>query len=341
MRNGDLVEYLNMQGYESYAASVDPVGGAWDRACELYAQLTGTVVDYGEVHAALYNHNRFGTDYSNDPLITGWGEQDEDSGIKKVNFMCHSFGGATVRLMSQLMADGSQEEIDKTGSNVSGLFAGGKTGWIYSITTLASPHNGSTVINLTEPFKRLLPAVGSITTVGTPISVRYGIYHYLMSMSKLFKSGLGEDTGVYDITLDGAAELNEMLSPMEEIYYFSFSTDATTSALFSNKRNPDLKLADFVFLPTCLYMGRATGVSPGGIVYDESWYNSDGIVNTISSKAPANEAQKVFDASNITPGIWNIMDTFQGDHASIIGGVARAVDVNPFYLEQISLIDSL
>ena len=46
-RNGDLMEYLGEQGFRAHAASVDPIGSAWDRACELYAQLTGSVVDYG------------------------------------------------------------------------------------------------------------------------------------------------------------------------------------------------------------------------------------------------------------------------------------------------------
>ncbi len=38
----DLMPYLTGKGYESYAASVGPLSSAWDRACELYAQLTGT-----------------------------------------------------------------------------------------------------------------------------------------------------------------------------------------------------------------------------------------------------------------------------------------------------------
>ncbi|MDE6412905.1 MAG: hypothetical protein K2K42_03285 [Eubacterium sp.] len=37
MFGGDLLGYLNEQGFDCYAASVDPQGSAWDRACELYA----------------------------------------------------------------------------------------------------------------------------------------------------------------------------------------------------------------------------------------------------------------------------------------------------------------
>ena len=66
----DLIPYLTGKGYESYAASVGPLSSAWDRACELYAQLTGTTVDYGAAHAAEYGHARYGVTYDK-PLFEG------------------------------------------------------------------------------------------------------------------------------------------------------------------------------------------------------------------------------------------------------------------------------
>ncbi|MFR1189207.1 MAG: hypothetical protein ACLSDI_01565 [Oscillospiraceae bacterium] len=47
MTTGSLTSYLNSLGYETYSATVGPISSAWDRACELYAQFTGTTVDYG------------------------------------------------------------------------------------------------------------------------------------------------------------------------------------------------------------------------------------------------------------------------------------------------------
>ena len=58
MGGGDLMVHLREQGYACYAASVSPMGSAWDRACELYAQLSGTRTDYGAAHAAAYGHDR-------------------------------------------------------------------------------------------------------------------------------------------------------------------------------------------------------------------------------------------------------------------------------------------
>ena len=47
MTTGSLTAYLNSSAGETYSATVGPISSAWDRACELYAQLTGTTVDYG------------------------------------------------------------------------------------------------------------------------------------------------------------------------------------------------------------------------------------------------------------------------------------------------------
>ncbi|MBE6742463.1 MAG: lipase, partial [Ruminococcaceae bacterium] len=139
MRTGDLIEYLNEQGFNCVSASVAPHGSAWDRACELYAQLTGSVVDYGKEHSERCSHARYGTDYSSNPLIDKWDSEN------KINLLGHSFGGATVRLMCELMANGSEAEIKATDENdISPLFTGGKADYINSITALASPHNGTT-----------------------------------------------------------------------------------------------------------------------------------------------------------------------------------------------------
>ena len=59
----DLIKMLNDQGIEAYAPAVGPLSSAWDRTCELYAQLTGTTVDYGEAHSKAHGHDRFGFTY--------------------------------------------------------------------------------------------------------------------------------------------------------------------------------------------------------------------------------------------------------------------------------------
>ena len=136
---GDLMKYLGRQGFSCYAASVAPTGSAWDRACELYAQLSGTVTDYGKAHSERCGHERFGRDYSAEPLISDW-----KSG-KKIVLLGHSFGGATIRLFSELLANGSAEEREATPEDeLSDFFRGGQDDRIHAIVTLAEPTNGTT-----------------------------------------------------------------------------------------------------------------------------------------------------------------------------------------------------
>ena len=104
MFGGDLMQYLNARGFECYSAAVDPTGSAWDRACELYAQLTGTVTDYGEEHSKRCRHDRYGEDYSSDPLVDEWSAED------KINLLGHSFGGVTVRLLAAMSPTCSRAE---------------------------------------------------------------------------------------------------------------------------------------------------------------------------------------------------------------------------------------
>ena len=99
MTTGSLPDYLATQGYETYAASVGPLSSAWDRACELYAQLVGARTDYGVKHAQDFGHERYGIDYET-PLFEGWGTQ------RAVNLVGHSFGGATTRLFLEILTNG-------------------------------------------------------------------------------------------------------------------------------------------------------------------------------------------------------------------------------------------
>ena len=81
---GDLMIFLKQNGYECYSASVGPISSAWDRACELYAQLIGSTVDYGIAHSEANGHDRFGRTYYT-ALVPDWGELDTDGKIQKIS----------------------------------------------------------------------------------------------------------------------------------------------------------------------------------------------------------------------------------------------------------------
>ena len=83
---GSITKYLRSKNIECYSVSVGPTSSAWDQACELYAQLTGTTVDYGKVHSEKHNHKQFGRQFTKS-AFDGWSED------KKVHLVGHSFGG--------------------------------------------------------------------------------------------------------------------------------------------------------------------------------------------------------------------------------------------------------
>ena len=141
---GDVLGYLNRCGYDCRAASVGIISSAWDRACELYAALTGGRADYGIAHAQRFGHARFGTAYPA-PLVPGWGAD------RPIDLVGHSFGGATARLLMQLLAHGCPEEVqaaEAAGETPSPLFTGGKTGWVHALVAIAAPHDGSTFLDV-------------------------------------------------------------------------------------------------------------------------------------------------------------------------------------------------
>ncbi|HOO26282.1 MAG TPA: hypothetical protein PKW24_06680 [Clostridiales bacterium] len=332
MQDGDVLKYLRSQGYEAYAASVDPVRSARIRACELYAQLTGTVVDYGEAYSAKIGINRFGADYTGRPLFEGWGQKDVTGKVKKVNLVGHSFGGATIRLLTALLDQGDEAERAVTPKeDLSPLYAGGNHGLVHSITTLASPHDGTSFGEAMPLIYAVSQAVG-LTDIKGEGPKFLGIFDYLKAMSKAFAIGIGEGTGAYDITFKGAAELNAKIPTYEDIYYFSVATDSTMNAPLG-LRLPDPEITDVVFIFPALI---TTVYAP-----NSAWQNNDGLVNTVSALAPKGQPQKDFDRNNIVPGVWNIMPVFYGDHLAIVGGLTRPVEVKAFYLDIVETINTL
>lgn len=303
MFGGSLMKYLNARGFNCVAASVAPQGSAWDRACELYAQLTGTRTDYGKEHSERCGHDRYGKDFSCKPLMKGW------SAENKINLLGHSFGGVTVRLLAELMANGSEAERAATPVNdLSPLFAGGKADWIYSLTTLAAPTNGTTA---------------------------YGL------KADSAPDGSAEaDTADHDMHIDNALALNEKISTLENVYYFAFSCSSTVKNE-DGTYSADTSITESLFVSSANEMGALTGVTDGGFVIDETWLENDGLVNTVSARAPIGAPQKDFDESSIVPGVWNNMPVHIGDHMSLQGGLFKTGNVRQLYADLFNLINSL
>ena len=360
---GNLAEYLNSEGYSVSVASVGPFSSTWDRTCELYAELTGTTVDYGEAHSKEHNHKRFGRNYST-ALFEGWGTKKNGGQIQKINLVGHSLGGATVRMLASLLEYGSDAEKNASGDDVSPLFTGGKGDWVNSVTTLCAPHNGSSLTciidsvgsvagidNATEMLATLCFAAAGVSK---PVSGAYdfmldqfGVGQVTGGYSEIVKAisaatESGNDHAGYDLSPDGAAEINKGIKTVDGVYYFSYAYLTTQKGKVLPGQVPIPSTLPILY-PTALAMGSFKGTTPGGISIDESWQPNDGLVSVVSAKYPTGDKYVDFDGDvkNIKKGIWNFMGTSEGDHGTVIGLNADTQKTHDFYDNLFSMIDSL
>ncbi len=340
---GNELDTMNEKGYRAAAASVDPVGSAWDRACELYAELTGTKVDYGQAHSEKYGHDRYGEDYTGHALIKSWSEKD------KINIIAHSFGAPTASLFASVLEYGSPEEQTATkDGTLSDFFKGGKGNWIYSITGVAGTYNGTTMVlnsqalevcadDLYKDIEKLLPfaSKGQLSIVEKMLDGIFG------TLAKVATGEVGApDTGLYDMNPDNAAELNKTIKTVDSIYYFAVPHCTTEEDKDGTHQNPRLDISDFMFMPTSCVIGRTNTVTKGGIVLDKSWQPNDGLVNTISEKGPFNAERKEIGAApsadlakaGFDKGVYNIFSTYEGSHMALMGNPMRPDDSAVYYL---------
>lgn len=335
MLSCNLYAYLRDQGYEVYSPSVGKYSSAWDRACELYAQLVGGKVDYGKAHSEKYGHARYGRTYPK-PLFNGFGPD------KKINLFGHSFGGATIRLFATLMAYGSEEEKAVTPENeLSDLFKGGKEDWIFSITAVASVHEGTTLLYSAKDVMSKLEDVTYMLANISGNNILGKFYESHMEQwglidcevngkikSKPFNREIQQkikdshDNVWYDLTMQGAKEVNEKIKCLPNVYYFSWPCCKTSQKFF--QRRPQ-QTPRFTMCPLFWPMSRSIGNYPKNTVddypIDEHWLANDGLVPTISETAPFNEPHMdLHDAEKIEKGKWYVYDVFPTDHLGICGG---------------------
>ena len=329
MFGGDLMKYLRKQGLPSYAASVSPEGSAWDRACELYAQLTGTVVDYGKAHSERCGHKRFGRDFSRQPLIPNW------QNGERIVLLGHSFGGTTVRLFSELLANGSAEERAITDEqDLSPLFRGGQGDRLHAIVTLAAPTNGTTAYDLNDDPNF------------DPNSIKLSLWdrfwgNFFSNRKTADPDGRAkEDYAAYDMHIDQALALNDRISTLPWTYYFAVPC-TTTRAGEDGVHLPIRSIMEPMFCRSSLRMGRYMGSTVGGLLIGPEWRENDGLVNTVSAMAPMDAPGIAYDPDRVRPGIWQLMPTYHGDHISLQGGIIKINNIRPFYLKLLKIINSL
>ncbi len=329
MTGGDVIRYLNEQGYECYAASVDPKGSAYDRACELYAQLYGKRVDYGAYHSSKAGHERYGKDFSNEPLL-------RDFADSKFVLIGHSFGGATIRLFSEILRNGLEDEIATTDpAELSDFFKGGQGKELLAVVTLAAPTNGTTAYDLYED--------SSFDTSLIDVPEEYMKRSQAMSgvSTPEYDGRKLWDYASFDMHIDNALALNSTITTFGDVYYFAYPC-SSTKVNESGLLEPDPDKTEAIFIKGSTYMCRYTGTTAGGFTVDESWQQNDGLVNTVSAGAPIGAPSVNYaEGQEISPGVWNVMPTTTGDHMSLQGGLTKRVKVKPFYNKLVKMLAEL
>jgi triacylglycerol lipase len=335
---GDIASH--MQVYRGpravFAAAVGPVSSNWDRAADLYAQIKGGCVDYGKAHVRDHGmpgqvQKPPGKCWAANPrdnpqnyplaLYPAW---DHDHPIHLIG---HSMGGTTIRALIELLEHGSNED-----QGDGELFKGGKTGWIRSVTTISAPHNGTT---LSDAVLAVMP-----------------------NLHAPLRDLLTNKAAQWELAPDGARDFNAWARTSPNIYYFSVGTVATEggswccngtdrviapvqTTLFQYARAdmiPYFKsFAGEWIVPSALQrgMGGYTVDTLARQRVDSDWFSNDGVVNTISMRAPNGHPSREYDGTALR-GTWNFLGNYKGyDHFDILNWPNPGPSANKLY-EQIS-----
>jgi triacylglycerol lipase len=251
-----------------------------------------------------------------------------------VHIISHSQGGQTARQLEILL----KETYSGEGSP---LLSNNYKGWIKSITTISTPHNGSTLVPIlldAFPFSlNLAPWFGSIDSKAFNNFYNFDLEHWGLKkspnesfdnfISRLSESKLNNQKNLcsWELSINGAKEFNKLYEEDMGVYYFSFTTSATKLKNNSLFHKPDSVMSLHLW-PTGLLMGSYSDA------IDSTWYENDGVVNSVSMSHPFGSNILHFDGTPIK-GFWQSMDDVRIDHQSIIGhGVSKKENVNIFAL---------
>jgi len=350
----DLEEELRKAGYETYTAAVGPVSSGWDRACELYACIKGGRVDYGVAHSMEFGHDRYGRTYPG--LYPEWGEVDPATGkVRKVHIIGHSLGGPTGRALIQLLEQGAPVP----GQGDHPLFRGGKS-WVCSLTTISSPHDGTTLAYRYDWNQSLIkPAFTFLISISSSSPDLY--YDFKLDQWGLCRSPgedfssyrdrvvhsdiwvRSKDTAYWDGCPEGAMELNGWVRAQPSVYYFSWATEATYLDPLSGTQVPEIGVPGHM-ASIARFIGSYSRKDETDLPIDSSWWQNDGIVNTNSMDGPTlGSTDRIQQFSGIpVAGQWNYMGLLESvDHLDIIGIPTADNDLKRWYLSLADLLASL
>ena len=107
---GDALKQFDGNRFQIHEAKCGPISSFHDRACEIFAKIKGTAVDYGAEHSAAAGHDQTSRDYTGQGWVRDW------SADNPVILIGHSAGAQTCLQLQQLLAEDFWHALDAIGS---------------------------------------------------------------------------------------------------------------------------------------------------------------------------------------------------------------------------------
>ena len=353
--NKSYADMIRESGNTVFELSVGPVSSNWDRAVEAYYQLKGGQVDYGNSHSKKYNIEQKPSNKIYKGLYPQWDENNP------IHIIGHSMGGQTARMLQYLL---SQEFYINEGTNQkeeSNLLGDTHNRWIKSITSISTPHDGTT---LTEIVTKTIPFIQYFVGVAGVIGTRFydfDLDHWRFKMKnneswtnylnrmKQHSAWETKNISSWDLSLDGARELNNHLQASADVYYFSIVTSTTEKREFGHNHDP-VENTSILIKTRSKLLGSRSGYWADGAMTDSLWFENDGVVNTISMYGPStgiNGSDPLVQYEKgdlLIPGQWYWQKISKMDHWSIIGHLGnknRVKIAEKTIIDHIALLKSL
>ena len=353
--NKDYIDLIRKNGSTVFELSVGPVSSNWDRAIEAYYQLKGGQVDYGKSHSKKYSIEQKPINKVYKGLYPKWNENNP------IHIIGHSMGGQTARMLQYLLSQEFFTDESTNQKEESNILGNVHNRWIKSITSISTPHDGTT---LTEIVTKTIPFIQYFVGVAGVIGTKF--YDFDLSqwgfkmknneswtnyLNRMKQHSAWETRNIssWDLSLDGAMELNNRLQASAEVYYFSIVTSTTKKREFGPNHDPVGNTSILIKTRSKL-LGSRSGYWADGSKTDSLWFENDGVVNTTSMYGPStgiNGPDPLMEYEKgdlLIPGQWYWQKIPNMDHWSIIGhlGNKRRVDkAEKMIIDHIALLKDL
>ena len=210
------------------------------------------------------------------------------------------------------------------------------SGWIKSITSISSPHNGTTYVDVrtkTIPFAQNF--IGLAAVMGTDfydfdlqhweleqkVGENWQDYYDRINSHSVWQS---KNISTWDLSIEGAREMNTYVKANPNVYYFSFATTCSIIDETTGHHVPHGKV--YVTLRNNVKkIGQEIAVFSDSTKTDSTWFENDGVVNTNSMWGPTtglNGLDLIMPYNSdedLQPGRWYTFPKYEMDHYYVIG----------------------